>query len=108
MKIGDVPQDKGMIDGDLCEIATLAAMDAGVEVTAVFDEETNRQQLAGAPILRDLAELAAAKAVVITDTKDPQATYDRMATLLGSEKVSFPSLLRLSTRRRTKLSATAG
>jgi len=93
--------------GDLCEIATLSAMDAGIKVAAVFDEETNRQLLAGAPILRSLADLAGADAVVVTDTKDPQATYDRMVSLLGSEKVFFPSLLRLSTRRRAKPSPTA-
>ena len=85
--------------GDLCEIATLAALDSGIEVVAVFDEETNRQQVAGVRVVRDLAPLAAADAVVITDMKDPQAAYDRMASALGPERVCFPSLLRLSTRR---------
>jgi len=84
--------------GDLCEIATLAALDSGVEVVAIFDEETNRQQFAGVPVVRDLADLGAADAVVITDMKDPQAAYDRMTTALGRDAVVFPSLLRLSIR----------
>jgi len=85
--------------GDLCEIATLAAHDNGIDVAAVFDEETNRQQVAGVPIVRDLRALAGIDAVVITDMKDPQAAYDRRTATLGADCVFFPSLLRLSTRR---------
>jgi len=91
--------------GDLCEIATLAAHDSGVEVVAIFDEETNRQQFAGIAVIRDLAALAETGAVVVTDMKDPQAAYDRMAAMLGSERVLFPSLLRLSTGRQAKAAA---
>ena len=84
--------------GDLCEIATLAAHDSGIGVAAVLDEDTNRQQVAGVPIVRDLTALADLDAVVITDMKDPQAAYDCMTARLGSDRVFFPSLLRLSTR----------
>lgn len=83
---------------DLSEIAVLAALDAGVEIVGVLDEETNRQQLAGVPILRSLHELAAADAVVITDSRDPQAAYDRMLGELAAEKILYPSLLRLTSR----------
>lgn len=91
--------------GDLCEIATLAALDSGIEVVAILDAETNRQQLAGVPVSRSLADLPQVDAVVITDTKDPQATYDRMAAALGDGKVFFPSLLRPSMRRPAGLAA---
>jgi len=85
--------------GDLCEIATLAALDCGIEVVAVYDPETNRQRVAGVRVVRDAAEIAAAEAVIITDVKDPQASYDRMVGLLGEDNILFPSLLRLSTGR---------
>lgn len=85
--------------GDLCDIATLAALDCGVEVVAVYDPETNRQQTAGVPVIRDLDGLDGAGAVVITDVKNPQGTYDRMVELMGEDRVLFPSLLRLSRRR---------
>jgi len=90
--------------GDLCEIATLAALDCGVQVVAVLDAATNRQQVAGVRVIRDLAVLdgldaAGPQAVVITDMKDPQAAYERMVALLGPERVFFPSLLRLSRPR---------
>lgn len=95
--------------GDLCEIAALAALDSGMQVVAVLDAATNRQQVAGIPVIRDLAALdgadgngakgAGPEAVVITDMKDPQASYERMVALLGAERVFFPSLLRLSRPR---------
>lgn len=85
--------------GELCEIATLAALDCGIEVVAVYDAETDRQRLAGVNVVRDPAGIAAAEAVMITDVKDPQGAYDRMVGLLGTDKVLFPSLLRLSTCR---------
>ena len=88
--------------GDLCEIATLAALDSGVTVVAVFDEETNRHKFAGVPVIRDLPALIEAEAVVITDMKDPQAAYDRLSAELGSEKVLFPNVLRLSTNSQAK------
>lgn len=93
--------------GDLCEIAALAALDSGLEVAAVFDQETNRRQVAGRPVVRDPTLLTDAEAVVITDMKDPQGVYDRMAAALGEDKVCFPSLLRLSTRRPAEIAAAA-
>jgi DNA-binding MarR family transcriptional regulator len=85
--------------GDLCEIATLAALDSGIEVVAILDEETNRQKFAGVPVIRSLPESAGAYAVVVTDIREPQAAYDRMTAALGSDLVFFPSVLRLSTGR---------
>lgn len=101
--------------GDLCEIAALAALDSGMQVVAVLDAATNRQQVAGIPVIRDLAALdgtrpeagppSGPEAVVITDMKDPQATYERMVALLGPDRVYFPSLLRLSRPRPGALAA---
>lgn len=91
--------------GELCEVATLAAMDCGIEVSAVFDEETNRQRLAGIPIVRNLSDLASVDALVITDMRDPQGAYDRMVSRFGVEKVLFPSLLRLSKQQEMTVAA---
>lgn len=85
--------------GDLCEIATLAALDSGMEVVAVYDEETNRQRSAGAPVIRNLMELDEVDALVISDMKDPQGALDRMTAIFGPDLVFFPSLLRLSRRK---------
>jgi DNA-binding MarR family transcriptional regulator len=91
--------------GDLCEIAVLASHDSGVRVAAILDAETNRQQLAGVPVVRDIAALAGVEAVIVTDIKDPQSTYERLAVALGDDKVLFPSLLRLSRRQQSSAAA---
>jgi DNA-binding MarR family transcriptional regulator len=82
--------------GDLCEIAILAALDSGIQPVAVFDEATNRQRVAGVPVVRDLAALGGIDAVIVTDMKDPQGRYEQMAAALGDDRVLLPSLLRLS------------
>lgn len=91
--------------GDLSEIAMLAALDSGVEVAAILDAETNRERLAGVPVVRELAALGDVDLVVVTDMKDPQGVYERMAAALGDDRVCFPSLLRLSTRRPSRAAA---
>ena len=48
--------------GDRCEIAILAALDGGIQPVAVFDEATNRQRVAGVPIVLELAALQAGTA----------------------------------------------
>src|SRR3546814_10268457 len=89
--------------GDLCEIATLAAADSGIEVAAIFDQETNRQQMAGVKILRDPAQLGGIEAAVITDMRNPQAAYEHMAETIGADRVYFPSLLRRSEEHTSEL-----
>src|SRR3546814_6055871 len=79
--------------GDLCEIATLAAADSGIEVAAIFDQETNRQQMAGVKILRDPAQLGGVEAAVLTDMRNPPADYEHMAETTGADRVYFTDLL---------------
>lgn len=85
--------------GELCEIATLAALDCGIEISAIYDGQTSRRWLAGAPIVRRLPDPGAVDALVITDMNDPQGAYDHAVADFGAEKVFYPSLLRLSRRQ---------
>ena len=85
--------------GDLCEIASLAALDSEVEVVGVLDELTNRQKVAGIPVVRRLDQLPAAEVLVITDTRDPQACFERLAERHPPEKILFPGFLHLSRGR---------
>jgi DNA-binding MarR family transcriptional regulator len=82
--------------GELAEIATLAANEAGVAVIGVLDQETNQVRVAGLPVLRDVAEIAADVALVITDGRRPQEIYDTLLAAVGPERVYAPPLLRIS------------
>ena len=85
--------------GDLCEIASLAALDSELDAVAVLDETTNRQKVAGIPVFRNLDALPPFEILVITDTRDPQGQYDQLKDLLPAERIVFPTVLRLSKSR---------
>jgi hypothetical protein len=64
--------------GELAEIAILAARHKAVEVVVVLDAETNCGRVAGVPEVRNQKEAPAFDAVVVTDARTPQASYDRL------------------------------
>ncbi|MBB4016040.1 DNA-binding MarR family transcriptional regulator [Chelatococcus caeni] len=82
--------------GELAEIAILAVRDNEGEVVAVVDAETNRSRVAGVPVVRALDEVGTYDAVVVTDSRCPQATYNFLVEKVGSERVLAPALLRVS------------
>ena len=89
--------------GELAEIATLAANESGVEVICILDYETNQVRVAGLPVVRELAEIAARAVIVITDGRKPQEAYDKLFATIGHDRVLAPPFLRISRgpRRRT-------
>lgn len=97
--------------GELAEIATLSAADASVEVVCVVGPGPSGRHCAGRPVFADLAAAAAwadraggIDAVVITDVKAPQETYDAIvaeaeALGLAEDRVLTPPCLRISRDR---------
>jgi len=84
--------------GELAEIATLAANGTGVALLGVLDRETNQVRVAGLPVLRDAADVAADAVLVITDGRHPQELYETLIAAVGPERVHAPPLLRISPR----------
>lgn len=82
--------------GELAEIAILAARDGAIEVVAVLDGGTNRSRVAGVPVVRTLQEAPAFDAVVVTDSRTPQATYDRLKGQVDFNRIVTPPLLHVS------------
>jgi hypothetical protein len=81
--------------GELAEIAILCADGHAVQLIGVVatDGEAGVGKL---PLVRDLAALAKPDAVVITDQRTPQQSYDRMVTQLPRDRVLAPRLLNIS------------
>ena len=81
--------------GELAEIAILCADGHAVQLIGVVatDGEAGVGKL---PMVRDLAALATPDAVVITDQRTPQQSYDRMVTQLPRDRVLAPRLLNIS------------
>lgn len=80
--------------GELSEVATLCAAEAGIELAGVIDlPPTGRQQHAGLAVLADLDSAGAIDGVVLTDFQDAQATYEALCRALPASRVLAPPML---------------
>lgn len=95
--------------GELAEVAALSAGDSGVEVVCVIDAAMAGKRCAGLAIVADCAAARrcaapyAIDALVLTDTRSPQASFERLGALAAQdgfapERVVAPRLLGISPR----------
>lgn len=85
-------------DGDLAEIATLAAREVGVELVGAWAPGCNQASIAGVPVLAELPGETAFDLVLLTDIKAPQESYDLLRRQVGDDRLLVPGLLRVSRR----------
>lgn len=90
--------------GELAEIALLAARDAEIEVVAILERETNRATIAGLAVVRSFDEIADVGALVITDARAPQRSFDEAKGHFAEHEILAPRLMRL-TREAVELNA---
>jgi predicted transcriptional regulator len=93
-------------DGDLAEIAVLSATDTQVRIACVIDGASANASCAGRPVVSDLkaAQALAADgldAIVITDVRAPQVTYEEICEAAGAnglpvQNVLAPAVLRIT------------
>lgn len=84
---------------DFAEVAALSALNGEIKIVAVVDAVSNQSRLAGIPVMRDLTEVGAVDAVIITDIRAPQATYDKLVQFLPDASILVPPLLRVNRAR---------
>ncbi len=87
-------------DGDLTEIATLAARETSVELVGVIAPGCNAKEVAGLPVSADIDAVRDFDAVLVTDIRTSQATYELLRARLPAERVLTPALLHISRARR--------
>jgi DNA-binding MarR family transcriptional regulator len=81
---------------DLAEIAILSAVDAGVSVVAIVDENAAVRMFVGRPVVSHYDELAAPfDAIMITDVMDAKRAFDEAVKFHGPQRVLAPKLLGL-------------
>lgn len=83
-------------DGELAEIATLAARETDVELVAILAPGRNEQELAGLPVVADLEDAGAFDAVLITDIQAPQESFDALRARFDPARILTPQLLHVS------------
>ena len=81
--------------GELAEIAMLCAESHAVTLIGLV-ERGGGPGVGKLPLVGTLAELVKPDAVLITDQRTPQRTYDRLVTMLPRERVLAPRLLNIS------------
>lgn len=84
--------------GELAEIAVLAALEHDVPIAGIVTTRTNRDRMFGLTVAATLDQLGHVDAVIIADSTSAQATWDEMVASLGSDRVLAPPLLRISAR----------
>jgi DNA-binding MarR family transcriptional regulator len=103
--------------GELAEIAVLGATEIKIEIVAVIDEAGGRS-CAGRPVVRDLAAALALAgdglldAVIVTDTRAPQASFEAILAEasrhgIAAERVLAPELLHITPRPRRSVRGAA-
>lgn len=80
---------------DLAEIAILCAVDCGVSIVAVVDQDADAPQLfVGIKVVSNFEEVSAPfDAVVITDLVNARRSFDQAVERYGPERVLVPGLL---------------
>lgn len=86
--------------GDLAEIAALSALGSDVEIVAVVAPgPSNQTHIAALPVVATLAAAGPVDAVILTDIRTPQATWEALAETVAPERLLVPAMLRVTRRR---------
>lgn len=86
--------------GDLAEIAALSALGSDVNAVAVVvGAQSNQMHIAGLPVVPTISAAGPFDAVILTDIRTPQATFEELATIVPAERLLVPPMLRVSRRR---------
>jgi len=79
---------------DLAEIATICALESGIEVVAIVDPRSSLTTFAGLPVVNFYDGIEGeVQAVVVTELKTAQETYAAAVQRFGPERVLVPSML---------------
>jgi hypothetical protein len=82
--------------GELAEITALTALDSSLEIVGIVDASAAGGRVAGLDVVADLVDLDSVEAVVITDMRFPQKSYDHWSKRIGKQNVFAAGLLKIS------------
>ena len=84
---------------DLAEIAALCALEQGIKIVGVVQEDATKTEFIGLPVFQSFdAATIPFDAVLITDVLKPHETCEAAVALFGVERVLVPDLLRVRMR----------
>jgi len=81
---------------DLVEIMTLCVADTNVELLGVVDKEIELDRFSGLTVFQNIEEMNPIDAVIVTDIKNPQTTFDEIIKKLPRERVLVPRFFNIT------------
>lgn len=83
-------------DGELTEIATLAARETSVDLVGVIAPGSNRSQIASLPTFPQPDNWPECDAILITESRQPQSAYDEIRKRLEDSSICVLPLLKIT------------
>ena len=93
--------------GELAEIAILSTLGRDIKSLVILDATTDRSEISGVRIVRDLADRDV-DAIVVTDTTNPQDTFENLRRMYPNAVILWPALLRITPDRDELIRAHSG
>ena len=78
---------------DIAEIAILSSSHSDVQIVGIIDSSSSHTEYAGIPVVRDLNELEAFDAIIISDWGDSQTTLRSLSKILSFDRLFTPQIL---------------
>lgn len=94
-------------EGELAEVAALAAMELRLELIGVVAPGSNQATVAGLPVVQSADRLEDCDAILLTDIQEPQKSYDALCQIFPAEHIFCPALLRVTTSLPTEKASKA-
>jgi DNA-binding MarR family transcriptional regulator len=82
--------------GELAEIAVLCGVTHAVELIGVIDARTPVDSFFNLPVVPSIVALPNVDAVLVTDVRNPQGTYNALRATLAPQRILTPGMLRIS------------
>lgn len=83
---------------DLAEIAILSSLSADLSIVAVIDSASNQERVARVRVVRSVEDAGDVDAVLVTDIRSPQETFEKLAKSIGNSKILTLPMLHISQR----------
>lgn len=82
---------------DLAEITIVCALESGINIVAVVDPAAGESTFTGKPSVTCYDEIRQPfDAVIVTDIVNGRMSYERAVAAVGSDRVLFPKILRIT------------
>ena len=83
---------------ELAEIATICALETGIEIVVIVDAHSSLTTFAGLPVVASYDGIEdGVRAIVVTELKTARETYAAAVQRFGAEHVLVPSMLGVET-----------